>query len=81
MSVDLKKPGYLAIGGGYSYATLRVGMVVRNPAGAEIYIQPGDDRVTMMDNINALDEVSEDIDDPARGRIADMVLGDYFNLD
>lgn len=65
---------YHAIGGGYSYAMLRVGMTVRNPSGVEIYIQPGDDEAAMLDTINALDEVS----DAKRGTIAGMVLGEYF---
>jgi hypothetical protein len=79
MAVSLRKPGYLDIGGGYSYAELRVGMVVCNPAGTEIYVQPGDDTATMLETIAALDEVSEDVTDAKRGTIADMCLGDYFS--
>lgn len=66
------------IGGGYSFAALRVGMTIRNPKGAEVYVQPGDDTATMMDNIEALDEVSPDVDNPKRAIIADMMLGEYF---
>jgi hypothetical protein len=66
--------GYTEIAGGYCYASLRVGMVVRNPLGAEIYIQPGDDHAAMMDTIDALEE----IDEAKRGTIADMALGEYF---
>jgi hypothetical protein len=69
---------YQDIGGGYSFAELRVGLVVRNPAGKEIYCQPGDDEETMRENIAALDEISEDVTDAKRGIIADMTLGDYF---
>jgi hypothetical protein len=70
---------YQEIGGGYSFASLRVGMTVRNPAGKEIYIQPGDDENTMRENITALDEISEDVTDAKRGTIAGMMLGDYFS--
>lgn len=69
---------YQDIGGGYSFAELRVGLVVRNPAGKEIYCQPGDDATAMRENIAALDEISEDVTDAKRGTIADMTLGDYF---
>lgn len=70
---------YLEIGGGYSYAALRVGLVVRNPAGQEIYCQCGDDETAMRANIDALDEISEDITDAKRATIVDMVLGEYFS--
>ena len=70
--------GYEPIGGGYSYASLRVGLVVRNPEGREIYVQPGDDEAAMRANIEALDEWSEDSADPKRGIIADMILAGYF---
>lgn len=69
---------YQEIGGGYSFAALRVGLVIRNSAGQEIYCQPGDDENTMRENIAALDEISEDVTDAKRGTIADMVLGEYF---
>lgn len=66
--------GYFDIAGGYSYAPLRTGIVLRNPAGRDIYIQPGDDETAMRNNIEALDEVPEN----RRGTIADMCFGDYF---
>jgi hypothetical protein len=66
------------IGGGYSFQSLRVGMIVRAPNGKQIYIQPGDDETAMRANIEALDEISEDVTDAKRGKIADMVLGEYF---
>lgn len=66
--------GYIEIAGGYSYAALRVGLVIRNPAGKEVYCQPGDDETAMRENIEALQEV----DESKRGIIADMTLGDYF---
>lgn len=69
---------YMPIGGGYAYASLRVGLAVRNPDGRDIYIQPGDDESIMRDNIAALDEISLDADDPKRAMIADMLLGEYF---
>jgi hypothetical protein len=65
--------------GGFSYALLRVGMVVRSPDGVEIYIQPGDDETAMREQIDALDEVSEDVTDAKRGTIAGMMLWDYFS--
>jgi hypothetical protein len=70
---------YHEIGAGYAFASLLVGMVVRNPAGREIYIQPGDDEAAMRENIDALDEISEDVSDAKRATIADMLLGDYFS--
>lgn len=69
---------YQEIGGGYSFASLRVGLVVRAPNGKEIYCQPGDDEASMRANIDALNEISEDVTDAKRGTIADMVLGEYF---
>mgnify|MGYP000538231371 CR=1 FL=1 len=70
--------GYMPLGGGYHYAALRCGLVVRNPAGKEIYVQMGDDETAMRENLAALDEISLDVDDPKRATIADMILGDYF---
>lgn len=70
--------GYMPLGGGYSYAALRVGLTVRAPDGQEIYVQPGDDESAMRGNLTALDELSLDVDDPKRGTIADMLLGEYF---
>lgn len=70
--------GYEEIGGGYSFASLRVGMTVRAPNGEEIYIQPGDDEAAMRENIAALDEISEDVTDAKRGIIAGIMLAEYF---
>jgi hypothetical protein len=67
--------GYQEIAGGYSFAQLRVGMVVKAPNGAEVYCQPGDDSAAMLANIESLDEIPAN----RRGQIADMILGDYFN--
>jgi hypothetical protein len=69
---------YNQIGGGYSYRRFAIGMTVRNPAGREIYCQPGDDESAMRANIEALDEISEDVNDAKRATIADMMLGEYF---
>ena len=65
---------YISIAGGYSYAPLRAGMIIRNPLGREVYIQPGDDESAMRDNIEALEEIPED----KLETIADMLLGEYF---
>jgi hypothetical protein len=71
--------GHLAIAGGYSYAPLRVGLIVRNPAGKSVYVQPGDDETAMRETIDALDEISDDVTDAKRAIIADMALGEYFS--
>jgi hypothetical protein len=69
---------YMPIGGGYAYCALRNGLVVRNPLGAEIYFQPGDDEAAIRDTIAALDEVSLDPDDGGRSILTDMALSVYF---
>jgi len=74
------KTGYMPIGGGYEYAALRCGLSIRHPSGKEIYIQMGDDETAMRENLDALDEISLDEDNPQRGIIADMMLGEYFDL-
>ena len=66
------------LGGGYAYASLRVGLTIVNPRGESIYVQPGDDESIMRDNLEALDEISLDVDDERRAAIADMLLGEYF---
>ncbi len=77
-SAELPK-SYIAISLDYSYAPLRVGLVVRrNHDGKEIYCQPGDDENAMRENIDALDEISTDWHDSKRRTIADMTLGEYF---
>ena len=73
--VETMANGYIEIAGGYSYAPLRVGLVLRNPDGAEIYCQPGDDENAMRENIDALEEVEES----KRAIIADMTFSDYFS--
>lgn len=76
---DAIPSAYIAISADYSYAVLRVGLVVRrNQDGKEIYCQPGDDEEAMRANIDALDEVSTDWHDSKRRVIADMTLGEYF---
>lgn len=67
--------GYLRIAGDWSYAPLRVGLVVRAPDGEEIYCQPGDDENAMRENIAALDEIDGD---DKRATICAMMLGEYF---
>lgn len=73
MSIEIPR-GYVEIAGGYCYASLRVGMAVRDPRGTEIYIQPGDAETAMRANIEALEEIPE----AKRAMICDMMLGDYF---
>ncbi len=70
---------YQPLGGGYAYASLRVGLSIIAPSGAEIYVQPGDAETAMRENLAALDDVSLDVDDPTRGRITDMLLSEHFN--
>lgn len=65
---------YIAIGGGYSYATLKAGVVLKAPSGAEAYFQPGDDAAGFYETLEALDEIP----DGKRGIIADMAFGEYF---
>lgn len=69
---------YIPIGGGYEYCKLRVGIVMRNATGQEIYIQPGDAENAACANFDALDEISLDASDPKRGQIANMLFGEYF---
>lgn len=81
MSADVAfkhKTGYMPIGCGYWYAALRVGLSLRHPSGREIYVQPGDAEALIRECIEALDEVSLDPDDKARGLCADIALGEYF---
>lgn len=75
---DCVGTAYQPIGGGYAYASLRVGMSIVDPHGAEIYLQPGDAENAMLECISALDDVSLDAEDAKRGIIADMLLGEYF---
>ena len=65
---------YLQIGGGYSYAPLRVGLSLMNPQGKEVYFQPGEQEATIRDTIEALEECAPDKLDA----IADMALSEYF---
>lgn len=70
---------YMPIGGGYAYSALRNGLVIRNPQGREVYIQPGDDEALMRETIDALDEMSLDPNDGGRSILADMALSVYFD--
>lgn len=67
--------GYIRIAGGWGYAPLRVGLVIRAPSGEEVYVQPGDDELAMRENLEALDEIE---DDRLRLGIAGSMLGEYF---
>lgn len=75
--------GYLGIGGDYSYAPLRAGLVLRAPNGKEVYFQPGDDEAAIRSEIEALDELSCDIlsghiTEEKHSDICDLALGEYF---
>lgn len=59
---------------GFAYAELRVGVVLRNPDGLEVYFQPGDSTAAILETIESLEEIPED----KRPQIAAMALGDYF---
>lgn len=65
---------YIDIGGGYSYAPLRVGLALRSPEGLEVYVQPGDDEAVILRTIEALGE----IEPLNRSILTDMALGGYF---
>lgn len=65
---------YTDIAGGYSFATLRVGTVLRSPLGQELYFQPGDDEEAIRAIIDSLEEVRVEI----RDGVADVVLSEYF---
>ena len=67
---------YQPIAGEYSYAKLRVGTVLRNAMQQEVYFQPGDDEATLLDSIDALDEIA---DDGRRAVVADIAFGGYFD--
>lgn len=69
---------YQELGGGYSYAVCRVGLILKSPAQVEIYVQPGDAESAMLDTIQAFDEISEDVKNHKRAVIVDMALGEYF---
>lgn len=76
MSAPELPKGYFAISTSFSYAPLRVGLVVRrNSDGKEIYCQPGDDENAMRANIESLDEIETG---HKRDIVAGMVLGEYF---
>ena len=66
---------YLAIGGGYSYCPLRVGLVLRNPAGQQVYFRPGDHESAIREMLDALGE----IDERSIDRVADIALSGYFD--
>lgn len=66
--------GYIQIAGGYSYAPTKIGKVLRNPAGKEVYFQPGDGETEFLAQIDAIAELPESKIDV----IADMVFSEYF---
>lgn len=74
VNLDELPQGYLALGAGYSYASLRVGLALRHADGREVYFQPGDNESAIRDTIDALDEVSAE----KRDMVADIAFADYF---
>lgn len=68
---------YLNIAGGYSYCPLRVGLVLRNPQGREVYFQPGDQESAFRETLEALAEC-DDMPPAKVAVLTDMALGDYF---
>lgn len=71
---------YQELGGDYYYCNLRVGLVIRNPDGREVYLQPGDTETKGRDAIAALDEVSPDRSNPKRAMVASIVFGELFEV-
>lgn len=69
---------YLQIAGGYAWAPLRVGLVLRNPAGSEVYCRPGDDETAMREELEALEEAIDGMAHDKAAALADMALGEYF---
>jgi hypothetical protein len=69
--------GYIALGAGYSYAPLHVGLVLRNWEAKEVYFQPSDDENAIRDTIAAFDEL-EILPDDRRAMVIDIALADYF---
>lgn len=66
---------FYVIAGGYSYASLSVGLVLRNPQGRETFIQPGDDEASVRAQIAVLGRLSP----RRRAWIADAVFGELFS--
>lgn len=70
--------GYLRIAGEWSYAPLRVGLVIRAPDGAEVYFQPGDEEDTARETIAAIEEFDIKEVGSLAEHCANVALGDYF---
>ena len=62
------------IPGGFRLWLCRVGKVLENAEGSQVYFQPGDDEAALLDIVDALEEVPED----RQAMIAAMTLEDYF---
>lgn len=62
------------IPGGFRLWLCRVGKVLENAEGSQVYFQPGDDETALLETIEALEEIPAD----RQGIIADMALGEYF---
>lgn len=69
---------YLQIAGGYAWAPLRVGLVLRNPAGSEVYCQPGDDETAVREMLEALEEATDGMPADKAAALTDIALGEYF---
>jgi hypothetical protein len=66
---------YQDIPGGFRLWLCRVGKVLENAEGAQVYFQPGDDETAILDTLDALGEVPED----RQAMVALMALEDYFD--
>jgi hypothetical protein len=70
-------PPYLNLAGGYAYCPLRVGLVLRNPQGREVYFRPGDQESAFRRTLEAFAEC-EDMTPTQLDYLTDVALGDYF---
>ena len=66
--------GYLYLGGGYAYAPLGYGLVLRAPDGREAFFQ-GDGELAIRETLDALSECDESIID----HVATVALDAYFD--
>ena len=66
---------YQDIGGGYRFATHRVGASLIHPTGATVYFQPGDDTTSISETVEALDKVEHPW---LRASLAHIALSEYF---
>lgn len=67
---------FYMIAGGYSFATLSVGLALRNPQGREVFIQPGCDETIVRSQIDATQRIRRS---SLRDTIAEAIFGEYFS--